>query len=308
MRIVSLLPSATEIVFALGLGEELVGRTHACDYPPEASAVPMMTRSSVPADLADPGIDLSLRHGPHVSAAPYDLDPAALRAAAPDLVLTQDGCDACGIARGQVAAVLRSSGMEAEVVSLEPASIEGILHTITTVGAMTSAEDEAIGLVELLRERLGAIEEQVQRRRSAGVHARRVVALEWIDPPFTSGHWVPEQVRRAGGWDLLGHEGQRAVETSWRAVMEIDPDQVLLVPCGLDARQAATEWARSSRPAGWEDLRAVRHGEVFALDARAYFTRPSPRVIDGIAMLAELFDPQGFVDQAPADAWIPVGP
>ena len=308
MRIVSLLPSATEIVFALGLGEELVGRTQACDYPPEASAVPVVTRSSVPASLAGHGMDLSPRHGLHVGGIPYQLDPGALQAAAPDLVLTQDVGDACGIARAQVARALRSSGTEAEVVSLEPTSIEGILHTITTIGAMTSAEDEAIGLVELLRERLGAIEEQVQQRRSAGVHARRVVALEWIDPPFTSSHWVPEQIRRAGGWDVLGREGQRAAETSWRAVMEVDPDQVLLIPCGRDAQEAAAEWARSSRPAGWEDLRAVRHGEVFALDARAYFTRPSPRVIEGIAMLAELFDPQGFVDQAPADAWIPVGP
>ena len=307
MRIVSLLPSATEILFALGLGGDLVGRAYGCDYPPEASAVPVVSHPSVPSDRAGPDSDPSLRH-------PLDVEPLrrldleALKAAAPDLVLTQDGCEACGTTRGQIAEVLRSWGSEAEVVSLEPASIEGILHTITTIGAMTSAEDEAIGLVELLRERLGAIEEQVQRRRSAGVHARRVVALEWIDPPFTSGHWVPEQVRRAGGWDLLGREGQRAVETSWPAVMEVDPDQVLLVPCGLDARQAATEWARSSRPAGWEDLRAARHGEVFALDARAYFTRPGPRVIEGIAMLAELFDPQGFVEQAPADAWIPLGP
>ena len=304
MRIVSLLPSSTEIVFALGLGEELVGRAHGCDYPPEAGAIPVVTRSPFAADLAGSDVDLALRHAHRVEPAPHRLDPEALKAAAPDLVLTQDGC----AARGQIVEMLRSWGSESEVVSLEPTSIEGILHTITTIGAMTSAEDEAIGLVELLRERLGVIEEQVQRRRSAGVHPRRVVALEWIDPPFTSGHWVPEQVRRAGGWDLLGREGQRAVETSWPAVMEVDPDQVLLVPCGLDAGQTAAEWARASRPAGWEDLRAVRRGEVFALDARAYFTRPGPRVIEGIAMLAELFDPQGFVDQAPPDAWIPVGP
>lgn len=308
MRIVSLLPSATEIVFALGLGEDLVGLAHGCDYPSEASGVPVVTHSPSPADLAGRDVDLALRHALQDEPVPYRLDPDALKAAAPDLVLTQDACDACGTARGQIVELLRSWGSEAEVVSLEPTSIEGILHSITTVGAMTSAEDEAIGLVELLRERLGAIEEQVQRRRAAGVHARRVVALEWLDPPFTSGHWVPEQVRRAGGWDLLGREGRRAVETSWHAVMEVDPDQILLVPCGLDAAQAAAEWARSSRPAGWEELRAVRHGEVFALDARAYFTRPGPRVIEAIAMLAELFDPQGFVDQAPADAWIPVGP
>jgi iron complex transport system substrate-binding protein len=306
VRIVSLLPSATEIVFALGLGEELVGRTHGCDYPAEAQSVPVVTSTSLPSDLPSRRIDMHLRHALHAGAAPYELDVAALRAAEPDVVLTQDVCEACGLARRQVLEALRSAGSDAEVVSLEPTSIEGILHSITTVGAMTSAEDEAIGLVELLRERLGAIEAQVQRRRSSGVRPRRVVALEWLDPPFASGHWVPEQVRRAGGWDVLGREGQRALQTTWRAVMEVDPEQVLLMPCGFDAGRTADEWSRVERPAGWAELRAVRHGEVFALDAGAYFTRPGPRVIEGIAMLAELFDPQGFIDEAPSDAWIPV--
>jgi iron complex transport system substrate-binding protein len=306
VRIVSLLPSATEVVFGLGLGDELVGRTHACDFPPEAAGVPVVTRTTLPGNLSSRRIDMRLRHALHAGSPPYELDVDALRAAEPDLVLTQDVCEACGVARRQVLEALRVVGSEAEVVSLEPTSIEGIFHTITTVGAMTSAEDEAIGFVELLRERLGSLEAQVQRRRSAGTRARRVVALEWVDPPFTSGHWVPEQIRRAGGWDVLGREGQRAVQTTWSAVMEVDPEQILLVPCGFDAQRTADEWARASRPAGWAEIRAVRHGEVFALDANAYFTRPGPRVIEGIAMLAEIFDPQGFVDEAPPDAWIPV--
>jgi iron complex transport system substrate-binding protein len=306
VRIVSLLPSATEIVFGLGLGDELVGRTHACDFPPEVAAVPAVTRTTLPGNLSSRRIDMRLRHALHAGSPPYELDVEALRAAEPDLVLTQDVCEACGVARRQVLEALRVVGSEAEVVSLEPTSIEGIFHAITTVGAMTSAEDEAIGFVELLRERLGSLEAQVQRRRSAGTRARRVVALEWMDPPFTSGHWVPEQIRRAGGWDVLGREGQRAVQTTWSAVMEVDPEQILLVPCGFDAQRAADEWSRASRPAGWAEMRAVRHGEVFALDANAYFTRPGPRVIEGIAMLAEIFDPQGFVDEAPPDAWIPV--
>ncbi len=338
MRIVSLLPSATEIVFALGLDEELVGRTDACDHPPEAAAIPIVARSRPPASEAggenrDPGLETgaapgtaalpgapaTVRHDrtPAGAAPPADrrpqrvtqpgrLDLDALRATAPDLVLAGEECGACGIGRAEVVQALRSWGSEAEVIALEPASIEGILHTITTVGAMTSAEDEAIGLVELLRERLGAIEAQVQQRRAEGVRARRVVALEWLDPPYASGLWIPEQIRRAGGWDVLGAEGRRAVETTWEAVAEVDPEQILFVPCGLDAREAAAAWERVRRPPGWHDLRAVRHGEVFALDARSYFTRPGPRVIEGIAMLAELFDPGGFVDEAPTEAWIPL--
>jgi iron complex transport system substrate-binding protein len=306
VRIVSLVPSATEIVFALGLGDELVGRSHACDYPPEALALPALTRTSIPPGISSRRIDLRFRRALRLGTGIWQLDAEALRAASPDLVFVQDGCETCGIPRRAVLEALRPSQPEVEVIAFGPSSIEGILHTITTVGAMTSAEDEAIGLVELLRDRLGAIEERVQRRRSAGVAARRVAALEWLDPPYGSGGWIPEQVRRAGGWDVVGREGGRPERTTWRALLEMDPDQILLLPWGFDARRAADEWARVVRPAGWQGLRAVQRGAVVALDSRAYFTRPGPRVIEGIAMLAELFDPAGFPDEAPADAWIPL--
>jgi iron complex transport system substrate-binding protein len=307
VRIVSLLPSATEIVCALGIEDQLVGRTHGCDHPPEVAAVPCVTRAVEPGALTGQPVDVVLRHALHAGTDGYVLDEDALRAARPDLVLTQDVCRACGLSRRGALAALASSGPDVEVVALEPASVEGILNTITTIGAMTSAEDEAIGLVEILRDRLARIEEQVQRRRSAGVRPRRVVSLAWLDPPFAAGHWVPEQVRRAGGWDLLGREGERAEATTWRAIMDVEPEQLLLMPCGWDARRTAGAWASIGHPDGWEAVPAVRHGDVFALDARSYFTRPGPRVIDGIALLAELFDPEGFVDEAPADAWIPLG-
>ena len=192
-------------------------------------------------------------------------------------------------------------------MSLEPTSIEGILNTITTVGAMTEAEDAAIDLVESLRERLSAIEAKVQARRDAGGRSPRVVALEWLDPPFASGHWVPEQVRRAGGWELLGADGDRSRETTWRAVTEVDPEMLLLMPCGFHLAETQAEWARTPRPPGFEELTAVRRGQVFALDGSAYFSRPGPRVIDGIELLAEIFDPDAFVDIAPFGSWTPVG-
>jgi iron complex transport system substrate-binding protein len=196
----------------------------------------------------------------------------------------------------------------ATVISLEPTSIEGIFNTISTVGAMAEAEDEAVGLIEFLRERLARIENRVLERRLAGIAARRVVCLEWLDPPFASGHWVPEQVRRAGGWDLLGSIGQPARETTWHDVRDVDPEQLLLMACGFDARRTADEWRRghAARPAWLDDLSAVREGEVYALDGSAYFSRPGPRVIDGIALLAELFDPGQFTDEVPAGAWLPV--
>lgn len=309
MRIVSLLPSATEIVYALGLGDELVGRTHECDYPPEVSAVPVMT-TNVGGSAEDDSrrIHDRVTHSLHGGSSIYRLDAEALAAARPDLVLTQELCDVCAVSYKEVAEAVKTIEGDISVVSLEPSSIEGIFNTISTVGAMAEAEDEAVGLLELLRERLGAIENRSLERRLAGIPPRRVVCLEWLDPPFAAGHWVPEQVRRAGGWDLLGQSGEKSVHTTWDAVRDVEPEQLMLMPCGFDAARTAREYDRIEKPAWFEELRAVRRGELFALDAAGYFSRPGPRVIDGIALLAELMDPEGFVDVAPPEAWIPIGP
>jgi iron complex transport system substrate-binding protein len=307
VRIVSLLPSATEIVFELGLGDELVGRTHECDYPPEAAEIPVMT-----ADVSDlvgasnreihERVTASLAGGQPI----YRLDVDRLREADPDLVLTQELCDVCAVPYHEVTEAARALGDHVSVVSLEPSSIEGMFNTISTVGAMADAEEEAVDLLESLRERLARIEDRVLERRLEGIEPMRVVALEWIDPPFAAGHWVPEQVRRAGGWELLGREGDRSLETSWDRVLEVDPDMLLLMPCGFDAFAAAHQWRRSPLPESWEELRAVRLGQVIALDSSSYFSRPGPRLIDGIGLLAELFDPGGFRDQAPSEAWVPL--
>ena len=193
-------------------------------------------------------------------------------------------------------------------MSLEPTSIEGILNTITTVGAMTEAEDAAVDLVESLRERLGVVEQQVQARRDAGQRAPRVVGLEWLDPPFAVGHWVPEQIRRAGGWDVLGSDGEPSRQATWDAIGEVDPEMLLLMPCGFHLAETVAEWAKIGRPPEYAELAAVRRDQVFALDGSAYFSRPGPRVIDGIELLAEIFDPQAFVDVSPLGSWTPVAP
>lgn len=307
MRIVSLLPSATEIVFALGLGDEQVGRTHECDYPPEALAVPVMTAdTTASAGATSRRINQLVADTVNRGQSIYRLDLDALARAAPDLVLTQRLCEVCAVSYDEVTAGLREIGSDAAVVSLEPSSVEGIFNTISTVGAMADAEDEAVGLLELLRERLGGIENRVLERRLTGVRPRRVVCLEWLDPPFAAGHWVPEQVRRAGGWELLGQAGERSVETTWEHVRDVDPDQLMLMPCGFDTARTADEWSAATKPEWLYDLRAVRRGEVFALDAASYFSRPGPRVVEGIALLAELFDPHGFEDEVPPQAWLPI--
>jgi iron complex transport system substrate-binding protein len=309
MRIVSLLPSATEIVCAIGLGEELVGVTHECDYPPEVVGKPVVTRSVNDLSTASSrDIHRLVTAAVHGGSSLYELDEAALAAAAPDLILTQELCRVCAVSYREVNEVARAIDADITVVSLEPSSIEGILNTITTVGAMTEAEDAAIDLVESLRERLGALEETVQARRDAGRRATRVVGLEWLDPPFAAGHWVPEQIRRAGGWDLLGSDGEPSRRTTWGDVLDVDPEMLLLMPCGFHLRETVEAWARLPRPPDYEELLAVRRERIFALDGSAYFSRPGPRVIDGIELLAEIFDPDAFVDIAPFGSWTPVEP
>lgn len=307
MRIVSLLPSATEIVFALGLDDQLVGVTHECDWPPEVAGRPVMTHNARDfGGLGGREIHRLVNDAVHGGSSLYALDEAALEAAEPDLILTQELCQVCAVSYRQVNEVARAIDARITVVSLEPTSIEGILNAISTVGAMTDAEDAAVDLVEALRSRLGAVETRVQERREAGHEPPRVVGLEWLDPPFAVGHWVPEQIRRAGGWDLLGLDGAPSREIDWPAVAEVDPEMLLLMPCGYDLAGTVAEWKRTPRPPEWDDILAVRRGNLFAVDGSAYFSRPGPRVIDGIELLAEIFDPDAFVETSPPGSWTPL--
>jgi iron complex transport system substrate-binding protein len=306
VRIVSLLPAATEIVWALGLGDDLVGISHACDFPPGATGRPVVTRPAAAlAGAAAHRVDTLAVAAAAGSGPPLvDVDDALLAALRPDLVLAGSRA---GAAVPDLRRVLRDAvGPEASIVTIEPTSLEGIFHAIATVGAMTDAEDEAVGLVEILRERLADVEEVVEERRDEGHHAPRVVALDWLDPPFSAGLWVPEQVRRAGGWEILAVDGEPSARTTWDAVVDVDPEMILLLPCGMHLAEAIRSWRASPRARDWDELQAVRRGQVFALDGSAYFSRPGPRAIEGIELLAEIFDPAAFVDLAPAGSWVPV--
>jgi iron complex transport system substrate-binding protein len=307
MRIVSLLPSATEIVCALGLVDELVGVTHECDWPPEVLGKPVMTRSTHDLEgVSSRRIHRLVSDAVHGGSSLYELDEDALAAAEPDLILTQELCQVCAVSYREVNEAVRRMDGDITIVSLEPTSVEGIFNTISTVGAMTAAEDEAVDVLEDLRARLGEVEQRIQSRREDGRRPIRVVGLEWLDPPFATGHWVPEQIRRAGGWELLGREGERSVETTWDAVRDVDPEALVLMPCGYHLDDGLREWHRTPRPDFWADIDAVEKGRVYAVDGSAYFSRPGPRVVDGIAILAELLDPSGFVDVAPIGSWTTV--
>lgn len=313
MRIVSLLPSATEIVCALGLREQLVGVSHCCDYPPEIEGVAVVTRPADASGSAAPGASAA----PSGSAAPTaggaasgarpddelssaELIRETLRACRPALILMRE--DGAGPGSRQLEAVLIGADVSPTIVSLGPISLEGIFHSITTIGAMTETEDDAIELVEALREDLGELEQQVLARHDQGLRPRRVVVLQGLVPLIASGRWVPEQVRRSGGWDLLGREGEPAAPTSWEAILEVDPEMLMFAPAGLTLHDAKIEFARLARPEFWHDLEAVRRRQVFILDP-IYFSRPGPRVIDGVGMLAEIFDPDAFIDTSPPASW-----
>jgi iron complex transport system substrate-binding protein len=307
MRIVSLLPSATEIVCALGLRDELVGVTHECDWPPDVIGLPVLTRNAL--DLVGASsreIHRRVGEAVHGGSAIYELDDDALEEADADLILTQELCTVCAVGYREVNEAVRALEMGSTVISLEPTSVEGILNTIATVGAMADAEDAAVELVEQLRGRLAAVESKTQERRDGGFSGPRVVGLEWLDPPFAVGHWVPDQIRRAGGWDLLGQDGGPARPTTWDAVSEVDPDLLLVMPCGYHLEETVAEWRATPRPGWFAELAAIRRGGVIALDGSAYFSRPGPRVVDGIEMLAEIFDPEAFRDLAPVNGWTPI--
>lgn len=301
MRIVSLLPSATEIVCALELRDQLVGVTHRCDYPPEIEGVPVLTRPY--GFAAGDAAQVAAAAFAVDDMGPFELDIEAFLACRADLVLVRDGA---GHGVDQVRKALAElTGERPAVVSLDPVSIEGIFHSVTTIGAMTEAEDEALGLLEVLREDLSDLELQVVARRDAGIKARRIVVLEGFEPPVLSGRWVPEQVRRAGGWEVLGREGDSAAATTWEAIRDIDPEMLILAPAGIHLPAAKRAWERAEKPEFWTDLEAVRRGHVFVVEP-VYFSRPGPRVIDGVGMLAEIFDPDGFVETSPVASWTPL--
>jgi iron complex transport system substrate-binding protein len=311
MRIVSLLPSATEIVCALGLHEQLVGVSHRCDFPPEIEGVAVVTRPAAGPganDTADAGAT-SAAGASSAAAMSLDdelgqceLDRVALLAARPDLILVRD--TGFGPTSRQLEAVLVGADFTPAIVVLDPITLEGIFNTISTLGAMTETEDDAIELLGDLREDIGEIEQQVVARQDLGTRPMRVVVLEGFSPLVASGRWIPEQVRRSGGWELLGREGEPASPTTWEAIREVDPEMLMFAPAGLTLRQTKAAWREIERPDFWEDLEAVRRGQVFFLES-VYFCRPGPRVVDGVAMLAEIFDPDGFIETSPPNSWTP---
>jgi iron complex transport system substrate-binding protein len=282
MRVISLLPSATELLFAIGAGEEVVGITHECDFPPEAQALPRLTR-----DLLDHGgqtsaaIDRHIRAALHRGSSLYALDDELLATLRPDLVVTQELCQVCAVAYQEVAAAARRIDGDLPVLSLEPRSLDDILGTVTLLGETTGHEPDANRLVAELHRRLLAVEALPPPRSEP-----RVVCLEWTDPLMVGGHWVPEMVRRAGGRDVLGIEGEPSRCVEWAEVVAAQPDLLVLMPCGFDLERTLERAAEVTDREGFGALLCSRTGRTVAVDGSAYFNRPGPRILDGLEILA----------------------
>ena len=274
----SLVPAATEIAFALGSGDDVVAVTHDCDYPEAARALPRVTRATIPAGTSSRDIDVAVRAAAAEGDSTFHVDASALADARPDILLGQTLCRVCAVTVSQLPSVMDPSP---EILPLDGDSIAGIFDDIERVGEAIGRAREAASFVASLRERIDRVRERV-----AGLPHPTVVALEWVDPLFSAGHWVPEQVAAAGGVELIGRANARSKEISLDDVVAADPDYVLILPCGFDAQRAARESRVLIADERWTQLRAVRDGHVLTLDGNAYFSRHGPRVVDGIELLA----------------------
>lgn len=291
MRICSFLPGATEIIAALGLADQLVGISHECDYPPEVRHKPVMVRARIDADRSTSAdIDRQVHTARENREDLYVLDEALLTELRPDLVICQDLCDVCAITPTSLQSVLQRLAQPVHLLSLNPGTLEGMLNDIERIGAAVDKTVQAREYVVSLRKRLATIQERV-----AAVEGNPgVVCLEWLDPLYVAGHWVPEMIALAGGRDVLGKPGEPSRRMTWQELTGAMPDILLLTPCGFPVERTMRELpSLFARPESTR-LAAVQTGEVYILDASAYMSRPGPRLIDGVELLASIFHPALF--------------
>jgi iron complex transport system substrate-binding protein len=290
--IASLVPSATEALFALGLGERVVGVTHECDFPPEAASRPRLTRSVIPDGMGARDVDARVRELVGAGEALYELDEATLAELEPDLIVTQAVCEVCAVSYEDVSAVARRLPSRPAVLSLDPSRLAEVLADLEPLAAAAGERGAGIELRTSLEARLDRVRKAVDDRRRT-----RVASLEWLDPPYVAGHWVPEMVEAAGGIEVVGAAGTRSRVAGWEEIAASRPEVVVVMPCGLDARAAAAEAERHR-----DELAALGAERVIAVDAAASFSRPGPRLVDGVELLAHLLHPDA-IGEPRAVAW-----
>jgi iron complex transport system substrate-binding protein len=282
-RIVSLLPSATEVLWFLGLGDRVVGVTYECNEPAVAAQLPHVTDTIIPTGATPAEIDVIIGRAMAEKRELYTLDRELLASLEPDLIVSQDLCRVCALPAGRVTEAVASLGCEAEVFSYDPMTLDGVLDQMEALGRVAEAPAEGLAEIDALRDRLA-------RQRAEQVdHRPKVLLLEWPDPPYTPGHWIPDQIEAAGGEPMLAHPGGRSSATTWDAVASSGAEVLIVAPCGFDLDAANAQLVDVIARPDVADLPAVRHGNVFAIDADSFIVRPGPRLIDGVDELRSLF-------------------
>jgi iron complex transport system substrate-binding protein len=295
MRICTLLPSATEICYALGLGDSVFGVTHECDFPPEARSKRVVVTSRLPPAADSAEVDRLVSEFTARGESIYRVDAEALREIDPDLIITQDLCHVCAASPDDLAAALSTLPRTPRVLSLNPHTLTDVWDDVLSVGAATGRQNAAEKLVEYLKDRVASVQRAVQpfiekRKRP------RIACLEWLNPVFNAGHWVPEMVAIAGGEDVLAHVGTPSIRIEWQRVLDAQPDVIMISPCGYDLARAMQEFSHLQLPEGWNDLPAVKSARVFVTDANSYLSRPGPRLAEGVAILAKALHPDLELD------------
>lgn len=288
MRIVSLLPSATEILFALGLDAEVVGVSYDCDFPPQVSERRVVVDSRIPPGLTSLEIDRRVREYVDRGESLYSVNADALRELAPDLVVTQDLCLVCAASPDDLAGVLANFDKRPSVLSLNPRNLGDVWDDISRVARETSREHAAGKLLAEIQQRVQAVKHHVE-----GISRRpRVAFLEWLEPFYVGGHWVPEMIALAGGEDVFGRVGAPSFRVELQDIVAAAPDIIVVAPCGYDAKQARKEYCSMTFPSEWDAIPAVRDGRVYAFEANAYASRPGPRLVTGVEALAKILHPE----------------
>ncbi len=290
MRICSLLPSATEILFELGAADSVAGVTFECDFPPEARTKRVVVRTRLEHSEDPVEIDRQVQDFVSRGESLYEIDRAAVEAIEPDLIITQDLCHVCAASPGDLASALATLRRKPEVLSLNPHSLGDVWKDILAVGSAIGRVSQARELVDELERRVSAVAQAV----SHSSKRPRVVCLEWLDPLFVGGHWVPEMVACAGGVDVFGKAAQPSYRQTWEAVLKANPEVMVIMPCGYGLPQAVKGFTAMPLPEGWELIPAVRDGRVFAVDASGYFSRPGPRLAGGVEILASILHPESL--------------
>lgn len=281
MRIVSLLPSATEIICLLGLEDRLVGVTHECDYPESVRGLPKVTRTLIPTDATSAEIDRLVQERLRGKRALYTLDMPALERLRPELIVTQALCDVCAVAEEEVRAAACTLPGLPRVINLEPETLSQVFDAVRQVAVAAGVPERGDEVVARLQARVDA----VVARATVRTHRPRVALLEWLDPPFSSGHWSPELVRLAGGVEVLGREGEKSRKLRWEEVIAAAPEVVMIACCGFTVERTMEEIGVLDAVPGWADLPAVRNGRVSVVDGSAYFSRPGPRLVESMELM-----------------------